>query len=377
MRISLPLYELLRPIPGAVLRELRSISVHGPRAREALAAILAVYLAVTLAVLLQLDDLVWAAFSAFMVTRAQVRETLLRGMNRIAGTLCGAAGGMLLAPLAADNPLVLIAGLFVISWIGVFGSLVSSSQSYAWVFVGITGGLVLTEALAAPDTIARFTLTRILEVTVGTAASLLITCLFSKAEVSAPHGPPAAITVHTGRPDGVRIFQEQWLRERWPLIMHATRAALAVAALPLVWRWFGIQNFSQTAVTSYVLMIVPPTLARAGRPRPVYERAAHRMLGCLLGSVAAIVCIGLFGESVLAMLLAAGLAIWIGDHIQSGSEGIGYLGTQFTLGFLITLVQGPGPAQSILPGLERLLGIVIGGALLYLMWLIWGRGHDE
>jgi uncharacterized membrane protein YccC len=78
---------------------------------------------------------------------------------RIAGTLSGAAFGFALAPVIADQPALLVVSLFIATWIGIFGSL-TSRYSYAWVFFGITAGLVLTEALAAPDNVLHFAATR-------------------------------------------------------------------------------------------------------------------------------------------------------------------------------------------------------------------------
>jgi hypothetical protein len=43
----------------------------------------------------------------------------------------------------------------------------------------------------------------------------------------------------------------------------------------------------------------------------------------------------------------------------------------------ITLVQGPGPIADVAPGLERLLGIFIGSAMLYLLINIWPLPRDE
>lgn len=166
-------------------------------------------------------------------------------------------------------------------------------------------------------------------------------------------------------------WRDPWLREHWPLLAHSTRTALAVGLLPLVWRWFSIEDFAQTAVTSYLVMIVPTAVVRERRHLTLYERMAHRTLGCLLGGSTAIICLSLFSNAELPAALALCAAIWIGHHIQIGNEGIGYLGTQFTLGFLITFIQGPGPVASILPGLERLLGILIGSAMLCLLILAW------
>ncbi len=74
-----PLLDALRPIPSAFVRELRALTVHGPRAREPLKAVLAVLFAVTVAALRRLDDLSWAAFSGYMVMRADIAESIPAG----------------------------------------------------------------------------------------------------------------------------------------------------------------------------------------------------------------------------------------------------------------------------------------------------------
>jgi uncharacterized membrane protein YccC len=371
-----PLLDVLRPIPGAFVRELRALTVHGPRAREPLKAVLSVLLAVTVAAALRLDDLSWAAFSGYMVMRADIAESIPRGLMRTAGTIGGAVVALLLAPAVADTPILLMLGLFAVSWIGTFQAL-TSRFSYAWMFFGLTAGMVMTEALAAPENVVHFAGTRVAEIMVGTGSCLIVASLFASAGAPAGTGAPrnpTSVSPFTGLRDA---FRDAWLREHGPLLAHSTRTALAVGLLPLVWRWFSIEDFSQTAVTSYVVMIVPAAAVLEGRQSTIFERMAHRTLGCLLGSVTAIVCLSLFSNALLPGILALCAGIWIGYHIQTGNEGIGYLGTQFVLGFLITFIQGPGPVASILPGLERLLGILIGIAMLCALILVWPLAEDD
>src|ERR1700691_5842907 len=144
-----PLLDALRPIPGAFVRELQALTCHGPRAREPLKAVLSVLLAVIVATILRLDDLSWAAFSGYMVMRADIAESFPRGLMRTAGTVGGALVGLLLAPTVADTPALLMLGLFLVCWIGTFQAL-TSRYSYAWLFFGLTAGMVMTESLAAP-----------------------------------------------------------------------------------------------------------------------------------------------------------------------------------------------------------------------------------
>jgi uncharacterized membrane protein YccC len=327
---------------------------------------------VGIATMLNLDDLSWVAFSGYMVMRGTVAETIPRGLMRIVGTIAGALAGLLLAPWAADSPSFLMASLFFVSWVGTFQSL-ATRYSYAWVFFGLTAGLVLTDALAAPSTVIHFAATRVAEITVGTCSCLVIASLFSVEPIDNRRRADAAIWC-----GGLReVWSEAWLSRHWPLLVHSTRAALAVALLPIVWRCFSIEDFVQTAVTSYVVMIIPASVVRERRHHTIYERMAHRTLGCLLGSSTALISIIIFGTELTATVLTLVVGVWIGYSIQIGREGINYLGTQFTLGMLITLVQGPAPLTDITPGLERLLGIVIGSAMLCLLILAWPLAEDN
>lgn len=359
------LISALRPIPRALVRELKSLQLRGPRAREAAKPVLSVLVAVAAAAILNLDDLSWAAFSGYMVMRGSVAETLPRGLMRIAGTAGGALLGLVFSPKVADDPLLLMVSLFFVSWIGTFQSL-ATKYSYAWLFFGLTAGMVTTEALASPDSVVHFAATRVTEITVGTCACLVVASLFS--DTPSDNKQRADGMLWCG---GLRdVLNEDWLREHWPLFGHSTRAALAVALLPVVWRWFSMEDFSQTAITSYVIMIVPSSAVWERRYVTIYERMAHRTLGCLLGSAIALISTGLFGTGLLVTVLTITTGVWVGYHVQSGQE-INYLGTQFTLGLLITLVQGPAPITDITPGLERLLGIAIGSAMLCLMTFLW------
>jgi hypothetical protein len=63
------------------------------------------------------------------------------------------------------------------------------------------------------------------------------------------------------------------------------------------------------------------------------------------------------------LLLTSG--VWTGAYLQGSTYGIGYVGTQAAVVFISTQIQGYGPPASILPGIERLVGI-IGGLLILL-----------
>jgi uncharacterized membrane protein YccC len=370
------LIDVLRPIPAGLFRDIRTLPLHGAGAREPLKAVLSVLLAVTLADALQLEDLVWAGFSGYMVMRADPWEATQRGLMRIVGTLSGAAFGVILAPVIADDPALLVGSLFIATWIGILGAL-KSRYSYAWVFFGITAGLVMTEALAAPDDVLHFAATRAAEITVGTTSCILVASLFSASKTETQTGAQIIANVACESTQVPRVLRERWFKANWVQLEHATRSALAVALLPFIWRWFEIENFRQTAVTSFVIMITPVAVITEGRHRPIIERMIHRSVGCLLGSAVALASLSALGNTLLPSLLVLSVGVWIGYHVQNGRNGVNYVGTQFALGLLTTLVQGPGPVTDITPGLERFVGILIGVAADCWLIVFWPLKGDK
>jgi uncharacterized membrane protein YccC len=94
-------------------------------------------------------------------------------------------------------------------------------------------------------------------------------------------------------------------------------------------------------------------------------RATHRIFGCLIGGIAGLAVLSLSLESFAPWLLTLCAGVWIGAHVQSSARGIGYVGTQGTVVFMMTLVQGSGPPTDILAGVERFAGIT-GGLLIVL-----------
>ena len=50
-----------------------------------------------------------------------------------------------------------------------------------------------------------------------------------------------------------------------------------------------------------------------------------------------------------------GAGVWLCMHVQVGRHGVGYVDTQAGMVFIITLVQGASPPESIMPGYPFLM----------------------
>nr|WP_294503800.1 FUSC family protein [uncultured Rhodopila sp.] len=328
------------------LAEMRLASGRGPGCTM---TALAVTLAVMITLLLRLDDGWWAAISAFVSTRATAPASIERGVLRILGTIGGATVALLLSPWLADDTVTLTLVLFAVSTIGVLGLLVSP-HGYAWLLSAVTMDMVLLALLSDPLSAMAVAAYRTAEVIIGTTAAIVVVVLLAP---GADAGPPAPAP---GWSDLVGA--------QWPAVRHALRAGIGVMLVPVVWNWLELPSLSQTAVTVAAVMAVPALSGDSARDQQtVTERALHRLLGCLLGGLLGLGCLALSVDSLLPWLLMLTAGIWVAAYVQGSTRGIGYVGTQGAVVFICTLVQGAGPPQSLLPGIDRFAGIS-GGLLI-------------
>ncbi len=72
-----------------------------------------------------------------------------------------------------------------------------------------------------------------------------------------------------------------------------------------------------------------------------------------------------------------GASVWMGMHVQTGKNGVGYVGTQAAFVFIVTMIQGPAPPTSIMPGVDRFAGILGGlGILMVVSLLLWPSDEE-
>ena len=167
-------------------------------------------------------------------------------------------------------------------------------------------------------------------------------------------------------------------RSDWPVVVQGIRAAIAVVIMLLAWIWLELPSFQQMAITVAVVMAAPGAGGVGLDARhAVAERALHRFIGCLIGGVAALSCLALSVTDFASWLLMIAVAMWICMHIQTSRRGVGYVGTQAAMVFIVTLSQGAGPPTSLLPGIDRFAGITGGLAILMVLSVALWPSVDE
>jgi uncharacterized membrane protein YgaE (UPF0421/DUF939 family) len=342
--------SLLREAAANLRQELAEIEFYSARGRQSAMSSIAVVGAVITAMLLRLDAPWWAAISAFVSLQATTPSSIARGLLRIIGTAMGATLALALCPWLIEDAVAISLVLFAVSTLGVLGFLVSS-HGYAWLLGAVTVNMVLLAALGDPNSTLSVACNRVAEVTVGTIAAVLISILFTPSETNSPTPAP--------RPGWSDLFGAQW-----PATQHALHAGLGVTLVPWVWNLLNLPSLSQTAVTVAAVMSVQSVSDdEALNRQQIMTRGMHRIFGCFVGGAAGVGALAASFENFLPWLATLAAGIWLCAHVKSSTRGIGYIGIQAGVVFIVMMIQQWGPPTGLAAGIERFVGIT-GGLLI-------------
>jgi uncharacterized membrane protein YccC len=140
--------------------------------------------------------------------------------------------------------------------------------------------------------------------------------------------------------------------------------------LPALATWLAPVSPVTIGLTAVMVMAIPTTAILESNTGIIVQRAAHRVIGCLLGALLGLACLTVVGDDFLLWTGLLLVGVWICSQIQTGTTGVSYVGTQALFAFVMSMVQSQGPPLSISPGLERLVGVVAGLCLMFVITLI-------
>ena len=135
---------------------------------------LAGVLAVFISLWARLDKPGWALFTVFVLMTAQyVGAIAEKSIFRLIGTVVGGVAGYLITGAFEQDPVIFLAliGLLVGACTALFGQ---SRYPYAFLLCGMTALVVASNGMANPDQSWTFMLSRIEEVVVGIAVTLVV-----------------------------------------------------------------------------------------------------------------------------------------------------------------------------------------------------------
>ncbi len=343
-------------------RELADIGNRPAQSRMGTVAAVSVMLTTIVALAMQLDAPWWAAISGYMSLMSTGAASVRRGVLRLSGTIAGAVLGFIMARWLPYDQVALCLFLGCATMAGVIAVQVSP-HGLAWLFMSITSSLVLLMSLNDPTQAFEIACYRTLDVAVGVSCAMVTAKLLQEWHAEPPATAP-----------GWRHL----LGAQWPSVLHGFRAAISVVTVMIVWVMADLPDVGEMAVTIAVVMAAP-LIADGGTTTRhlVAEKSFHRFMGCLLGGIVALACLALQVDSFFWWLAMIGGVVWVGMHIQMGRHGIPYVGTQFAFVFVVTMVQGLAPPDSIMPGVDRFAGITGGlGILMIVSLLLWPSDQE-
>jgi uncharacterized membrane protein YccC len=325
------------------------------RVIDNMACLVAVLLAIASSRLLDISNVGWAAFSAYMVIRRSLADSMARGVLRMVGTAIGVSLACVLAPHLLRATIMLSAGLALVGGMTLYRALLDR-HGYGWLIAGLSFAMVLVDGMEhAHQALSAFAYARLAEVCVGSCAAMLVS---AAVQMVVPSNLLSAagevLQAATTRPS---------LLCRQAALRHALQGAMALALIPWVWACWHAQALSQSSITIMVVLMVP--MADLAAPaQPTSTRLRHRFLGCSIGGALASATLLISHASPILMTLAACAGVIVGRHIENGKLAINYAGTQLALAFLVVLVPDGYAGLDTKAGLERLIGIFLGMALL-------------
>ena len=101
------------------------------------------------------------------------------------------------------------------------------------------------------------------------------------------------------------------------------------------------------------------------------EKLTLRILGCLVGAalgIATIVWVLPAMTSVTELMALVFVGMWLAAWVAQGSPRIAYAGFQIAFAFLLCVLQGPSPAFDLTIARDRIIGILLGNVVVYLMF---------
>ncbi len=144
---------------------------------------------------------------------------------------------------------------------------------------------------------------------------------------------------------------------------HALKATAAAVLCYLIYSAADWQGIHTAMITCYV--------AALGSTGETVHKLALRIVGCLLGAALGFVTILFimpYLQDIGALMALVFLVSLLGAWVFYGPERISYAGIQIAFAFYLVVLQGFGPSFDLDSARDRVIGILLGNAVMYLMF---------
>jgi multidrug resistance protein MdtO len=142
--------------------------------------------------------------------------------------------------------------------------------------------------------------------------------------------------------------------------LKTTAAAMFCYFLYSLLDWPGIHT---SFLTCYIVSL--------GTTAETVEKLTLRILGCLVGAAAGygtMIFLIPYLTSITALVVVVFAGALASGYVAAGSPRISYAGFQIAFAFFLCVIQGPSPAFDLSTARDRVIGILIGNVVTYLVF---------
>jgi uncharacterized membrane protein YccC len=297
-----------------------------------------------------------AVFYALAISREDSRSTVRNGFAIILGNLAGLALTLAGMVLFIDYPLphfLFVVGSFFLAFF-LIRTLANYSLAFGFSIILVAASSVniiwVGSNPLGPD--VGITLWTSFGMILGTLATMLANWAFSSAAppVVLPRSSPHMLVADAFSNPSYQVF--------------AIKGCLAATICYVTWAGLAWPGLGVCTVTC----VIAAPLSTPGSSR---QRLTTRILGLLIGGVICGIGSQIFilpsidsivGFTLLFAIVSAGAA-WV----ATSSPRLSYFGRQMALAYYLTMFQGWGINASLATSRDRLMGILLG---LLVMWLV-------
>jgi multidrug resistance protein MdtO len=204
------------------------------------------------------------------------------------------------------------------------------------------------------------TLTPLAAVIVGDIEDAIVGFAEPKAPV-APHEQQTNSTATEARNKGVFLSDDAFTNpEHVHYALKTTGAAMFCYVLYSQLDWSGIHT---AFLTCYIVSL--------GTTAETVEKLLLRISGCLAGAAVgygAMIFLVPDLTSIGALMILAFVGALAAAYVAAGSPRISYAGFQMAFAFFLCVIQGPSPAFDLSTARDRVIGILIGNLVVFVVF---------
>ncbi|HTQ69870.1 MAG TPA: FUSC family protein [Acidocella sp.] len=146
-------------------------------------------------------------------------------------------------------------------------------------------------------------------------------------------------------------------------VQHALKTTAAAMFCYILYSLLNWPTIHTCLITCYIVGL--------GTAAETVEKLSLRLLGCIIGAatgIAAIVFLVPALTSIGGLMITVFLASLAAAWVAAGDARIAYAGFQIAFAFFLCVIQGSGPSFDMVTARDRIIGILLGNVVVYVIF---------